>query len=332
MNISIGTKTDIGCVREANEDSFYIELPSRAEDSPDSPDGYALFVVADGMGGQVAGKEASETAVDTVKTRFAAIAKEGMSVEDIKKFITTSFLEANRAVFERGKAKDVEMGTTLTAALIDGQQAYLGHVGDSRAYHLRSREIRQVTADHTLAEDMVKRGKATQEEVSTAPMRSMLTRSIGTKEEVVVDPPLGIELEEGDVLVLCTDGLTNLVPEREILSTVHNTPDVQKACAKLVDMARQRGGHDNITVVAAEFGELQRIKGLGVRTRTVSVKSAKPGKEKKKRGVIIAFIGLLVAIFIFLAYLFVSYYIEEEQFYERPLPEEKADVEGAVSE
>ena len=315
MDISIGSKTDIGCVREANEDSFYIELPSKEEASPDT---YALLLVADGMGGQVAGKEASEMAVDVIKARFADISKAEMSIDDIKGFITATFHEANRAVFEKGTSKAVEMGTTLTAAFIDGNKVYLGHVGDSRAYHLRGREVRQVTEDHTLAEDMVKQGKATRQEASTSPMRSMLTRSIGTKEEVAIDPPVGIELEEGDVLVLCTDGLTNLVQEREILSTVHNTPDVKKACAKLVDMARKRGGHDNITVVAAEFGVLQRIKGLGIRAKTVAVKSAQSGKEKKRRGLLIGVLGILVVIFMFLAYLFVSYYVEQEGFYKRP--------------
>ena len=329
MNISIGKQTDIGCVREANEDSFYIELPSEAKASSDT---YALILVADGMGGQVAGKEASEMAVEIVKTRFAVTAKGEMSIDDIKGFITATFHEANRAVFEKGRTKAVEMGTTLTAAFIDGQQAYLGHVGDSRAYHLRGKEVRQVTEDHTLAEDMVKQGKATRQEASTSPMRSMLTRSIGTKEEVAIDPPVGIELEEGDVLLLCTDGLTNLVQEREILSMVHNTPDVQKACAKLVDMARKRGGHDNITVVAAEFGSLQRIKGLGIKAKTVSVQSAQSRKEKKRKGLLIAALGILVAIFMFLAYLFVFYYIEQEGFYKRPGIENETEVEGTSSQ
>jgi serine/threonine protein phosphatase PrpC len=326
VKISIGSKTDIGCVREVNEDSFYIELPSEA-----SSEKYALLLVADGMGGQVAGKEASETAVDVVKARFADTSKAEMSGEAIKEFILASFYEANWAVFEKGKAKAVEMGTTLTAAFIDGNKAYLGHVGDSRAYHLRGREIRQVTEDHTLAEDMVKQSKATREEVSTSPMRSMLTRAIGTKEEVAIDPPVGIELEEGDVIVLCTDGLTNLVEEREILSTVHNTSDVQKACTKLVDIARKRGGHDNITVVAAEFGARQRIKGLGIRAKTVSVQSAQSEKEKKRRGLLFTAIGILAAIFIFLAYLFVSYYRKQEGFYKRPTLEEKTDAEGDAS-
>ena len=329
MDISIGAKTDIGCVREANEDSLYSELPSGGRASSDH---YALLVVADGMGGQVAGKEASETSVDIVRARFTDQSKAELSVEAIKEFILTSFREANRAVFEKGKAKGVEMGTTLTAALVDGDKAYIGHVGDSRAYHLRGREIRQVTEDHTLAEDMVKQGKATREEVNTSPMRSMLTRSIGTKEEVIIDPPLGIELKEGDVLVLCTDGLTNLVEDHKILSVVHNTPHVRKACAKLVDMARKRGGHDNITVVAAEFGALQRIKGLGVRAKTVAVQSGQPGKVKKRRGFLFAAIGILVAIFILLAYLFVSYYVKQEGFYKRPAMEEKTEVEGVLSE
>jgi serine/threonine protein phosphatase PrpC len=325
MKIAIGKKTDIGRVREANEDSLYVELP---QEGTSSSERYTLLLVADGMGGQVAGKEASEAAVDVVQALFAAKAKTGRPLKDIRKFILDAFREANQAVFEKGKNKAAEMGTTLTAALIDNKNAYVGHVGDSRAYLLRGREIRQMTEDHTLAADMVKKGKATPEEMRTSPMRSMLTRSIGTKEEVVVDDPVGIELEEGDVLVLCTDGLTNLVEEQEMLSVVHNTTDVQKACDKLVDMARQRGGHDNITVIAAEFGDMQRIKGLGIRAKTIAVKAK---KRVKRKGIIIASIGLLVALFMFLTYLFISHYAEQERFYQRATGHGQADQDGGAA-
>jgi protein phosphatase len=326
MKISIGKKTDVGCVREANEDSFYMELPQEGAPQGGTSQGvagslnrYGLLIVADGMGGQVAGKEASETAVDVVKALFAAQAKTGKPLKDIKKFILDAFRGANQAVFKKGKAKKANMGTTLTTAFIDNQNAYIGHVGDSRAYHLRGREIRQVTEDHSLAEDMVKKGKATREEMRTSPMRSMLTRSIGTKEDVAIDDPVGIELEDGDVLVLCTDGLTNLVEEQEILSAVHNTADLQKACNKLVDMARKRGGHDNITVIAAEFGALKRINGLGIKAKTVLVKSV---KGAKKRGILIVAIGLLAAIFMLLTYLFVSHYMGQDRFYKAPATEQ----------
>src|SRR4030067_2541828 len=113
-------------------------------------------------------------------------------------------------------------------------------------------------------------------------MRSMLTRSIGTKEEVAVDDPIGIELVDGDCLVRCTDGLTNLLEDEEILSVVHNTADLQKACNKLVDMARARGGHDNITVVAAEFGALKRIKGLGIKAKRARGKRPRAGEERER--------------------------------------------------
>jgi len=336
MKISIGKRTDIGCVREANEDSFYVELPQEGAPQGAAPQGgadsanrYALLLVADGMGGQVAGKEASETAVEVVKALFVAKAKTGKPLKDIKKFILDAFRKANQAVFKKGEAQAANMGTTLTAAFIDNRNAYIGHVGDSRAYLLRGREIRQVTEDHSLAEDMVKKGKATREEVKTSPMRSMLMRSIGTKEEVVVDEPIGIELEDGDCLVLCTDGLTNLVEEQEILSVVHNTADPQKACNKLVDTARKRGGHDNITIVAAEFGALKRIKGLGIKAKTVAVKSARGVKRKR---ILIAAIGLLVALFIFLAYLLVSNYIGQDRFYKRPAEQGQTDVEGTPSQ
>jgi serine/threonine protein phosphatase PrpC len=331
MKISIGKQTDVGCVREANEDSFYVELPP--EEAPQggatSGNRYALLVVADGMGGQVAGKEASETAVEAVKTLFAtaiksdwaktATAKTGKPLQDIRRFLLDAFREANKAVFKKGEAKAVNMGTTLTTAFIVDHNAFIGHVGDSRTYHIRKREIRQVTEDHSLAEDMVKKGKATREEVRSSPMRSMLTRSIGTKEEVVVDDPVGIELEEGDCLVLCTDGLTNLVEDQEILSVVHNTVDRQKACNQLVDMARRRGGHDNITIVAAEIGALERIKGLGIKAKTVAMKSK---KGDKKRMILFAAIGLLVAVFIVLLYLLVSHYRGQDSFYKTPVTEQ----------
>ena len=342
MKISIGKKTDVGCVREANEDSFYVELPEEGapkggapQRGAEAPQGgppqrgtsqgvaasgnrYVLLIVADGMGGQVAGKEASETAVEVVKALFAAKAKTGKPLKDIKRFLVDAFREANKAVFKKGEAKAVNMGTTLTMAFIDNHNAFIGHVGDSRTYHIRGREIRQVTEDHSLAEDMVKKGKATREEVKTSPMRSMLTRSIGTKKEVAVDDPIGIELEDGDCLVLCTDGLTNLVEDQEILSAVHNTTDLQKACNKLVDMARKRGGHDNITIVAAEFGALERINGLGIKAKTVLMKSK---KGDKKRMILFAAIGLLAAIFVLLALLLVSHYSGQDRFYKTPSTE-----------
>ncbi len=345
MKISIGKQTDVGCVREANEDSFYVELPSEEALRGRSPQGgppqrgtsqgvaeagnrYALLIVADGMGGQVAGKEASETAVEVVKALFAtaiksdwaktAKAKTGRPLKDIKRFLVDAARDANKAVFKKGEAQAANMGTTLTMAFIADHNAFIGHVGDSRVYHVRKREIRQVTEDHSLAEDMVKKGKATREEVRTSPMRSMLTRSIGTKKEVTVDDPIGIELEDGDCLVLCTDGLTNLVEDQEILSAIHNTADLQKACNKLVDTARKRGGHDNITIVAAEFGALERIKGLGIKATTVVMKSK---KDDKKRMILFAAIGLLAAIFVLLALLLVSHYSGQDRFYKTPTTE-----------
>ncbi len=315
MIISIGKKTDVGCVREVNEDSYYVEIPQQV-DAPS--DGFSMLLVADGMGGQVGGKEASETAVDTIKAHFPKGVEPGEDIGDIEELIHSSFHRANQAVFEKGRTKNADMGTTLTAAFIRGETAYIGHVGDSRAYHIRGREIGQLTEDHTLAEDMVRKGKASREEVKDSPMRSMLTRSIGTGEEVTVDPPAQIDLQEGDVLLLCTDGLTNLVEEREMLSAIHNTPDVQAACDKLVDIARARGGHDNITVIAAEFGGLKRIRGLGIRAKTVSV------KRLKRRRFLIASICILVAVLLFLAYLFGSY-LRECWVYEPPLMQEETE-------
>lgn len=312
MHISIGKKTDIGCVREINEDCCFVEV-SR------NPGAQSLNVllVADGMGGQLGGEIASQTAVDTVKTLYLRNIRERQTTGDIGSFIISAFKEANHAVFEKGKSISAKIGTTLTAAFIKGATAYIGHIGDSRAYLIRERDMEQLTEDHTLAEDLVRKGKASNEEMKNSPMQNMLTRSIGSGEELIIDPPISVDLKSGDVLLLCTDGLTNLVEDREIISTIHNTPDVQAACDRLVDLAKERGGFDNITVVAAEFDKLKRIKGLGIRTKTISIR-----KRKRSRFLIIG-ISILAAILLVLIYL-ISFHSKEF------IPTKKPPIKGEI--
>ena len=298
MNIFTGKKTDIGCVREINEDRYFVEVSQNL-----GSQSHTILMVADGMGGQVGGEEASQTAVDTVETLYSRNIGGGKAIDDLKKFIISSFQEANRAVFGKGRSLSANIGTTLTAAFIKDTTAYIGHIGDSRAYVIREREIKRLTDDHTLAEDLVRKGKATSEEMGTSPMRNMLTRSIGTGEELIIDPPVSVELKSGDILLLCTDGLTSLVEDKEIISAIHNTMNVQTACEKLVDIAKERGGFDNITVVAAEFDKLKRIKGLGIRAKTISIK-----KRTRSRFLIIG-ISILTAILLFLIYL-IGFHLE----------------------
>ena len=232
MKVSIGAATDIGQVREGNEDSFLVVAP--------------LYAVADGMGGHRGGEVASSLALETVQGMFER--EEGSLADQV--------VEANRAVFDRSQNdRSVSgMGTTLTAALVDGSRVHLVHVGDSRAYLLRGGELAQLTEDHTLVHRMVMEGEISQEEAETHPHRSILTRALGVDESVQVDEG-DVEVSDGDRLLLCTDGLTGMVPEGQIREILLESADPQEAVEKLVKVANRAGGIDNITAVILDFSE-----------------------------------------------------------------------------
>ena len=249
MKVRAGVATDIGRVRQGNEDSFLVEPP--------------LYAVADGMGGHRGGDVASQLALETVERLFRE--GQGTLAEQIR--------EANRAVFHRS-AEDrnvAGMGTTLTAALVYEGGVHLAHVGDSRAYLLRAGSLRQLTNDHTLVGRMLRAGEITEAEAEVHPHRNVITRSIGTEPEVKVDER-DIGLIEGDRLLLCSDGLTNMVAEPQIQAILEATPtNPQEAADRLVRAANRAGGVDNITVVVLDLvgdgddgAEL-----LGVPTKTI---------------------------------------------------------------
>ena len=229
MKIEAGVASDIGRVREGNEDSYLIEPP--------------LYAVADGMGGHRGGEVASQLALETVERLF----HEGRGT------LTEQIREANRAVFSRSAAdrKVTGMGTTLTAAMI---QDDLAHVGDSRAYLLRAGAFRQLTEDHTLVGKMVKAGEITPAEADVHPHRNVVTRALGTEPDLEVDE-LDLGLLEGDRILLCSDGLTNMVTEEQIQAILTSTPDPQDAADRLVRAANRAGGLDNITVVVLDVAE-----------------------------------------------------------------------------
>ena len=189
MRVSVGAATDIGQVREGNEDSYLLVAP--------------LYAVADGMGGHRGGEVASSLALETVQGLF----------ERHEGTLSDQVVQANRAVFERSQNdRSVSgMGTTLTAALIDGDEVHFVHVGDSRAYLLRDGQLTQLTEDHTLVHRMVVEGEITPAEAETHPHRSILTRALGVDENVEVDEG-EVEVQGGDRILLCTDGLTGMVP------------------------------------------------------------------------------------------------------------------------
>jgi protein phosphatase len=226
MRIEVGHATDIGRVRERNEDAILIDPP--------------LYVVADGMGGHRGGQVASRVALEALESLTAE--GNGTLPENVH--------GANKAVWDRSVEDDrlAGMGTTLTAARIDGASALIAHVGDSRAYLLRDGELRQLTDDHTLVARMVKSGEISESEAEVHPHKNVLTRALGTDEEVQVDEDT-IDLVDGDRLLLCSDGLTGMVTEDQIQAILENSEQPQQAADRLVKAANRAGGIDNISVV-----------------------------------------------------------------------------------
>ncbi len=223
--------SDTGRRRRRNEDTYVVAPP--------------LFAVADGMGGAQAGEVAS---------RLAASALEGGDSDGLEgpARIDALIQEANRRVFDRASTDPSAsgMGTTMTVAVVEGMTVAIGHVGDSRAYLVRGERMEQLTEDHSLVNELLKSGKLSEEEAHVHPQRSVITRAVGTDPDVDVDG-FTIEGEEGDVFLLCSDGLTDMVSDEEILELVHaNRDHLDRAVKALVAAANRGGGEDNITAVA----------------------------------------------------------------------------------
>jgi protein phosphatase len=230
--------TDTGRKRRRNEDAYVCEPP--------------LFAIADGMGGAQAGEVASRLAA-------AALKESGAKTLGGEERISDLIQEANRRVYDRSSTdpNTSGMGTTITVALVENGNVAFGHVGDSRAYLIRDGRMEQVTEDHSLVNELMKSGKLSREEAETHPQRSVITRALGTDPDVDADT-FTIEAKSGDVFLLCSDGLTDMVGEREILELVElNRQDIDAALKSLVKAANRSGGEDNITVVAFEIAESQ---------------------------------------------------------------------------
>lgn len=212
---------------------------------------HALAIVADGMGGHQAGDVASELAVEAFREATQASVASTLSGAEAELLIRQAILQANEVVY--GIASQNEqyhnMGTTVVAALIQGEQGVIGHIGDSRAYQIRDDAMHQITEDHTLVNELLRSGQITAEEAANHPRRNVLTRALGTEANVEVDL-LKIDWRPGDVLLLCSDGLSNMVDDAGILETIRMPDlDLDAKAARLVELALQAGGDDNITVV-----------------------------------------------------------------------------------
>ena len=251
MQISSGGATHVGMVRTNNEDCFRI-VPS-----------LQLYVLADGMGGEAHGEVASSLAVETVvkhclegqenpTAQLFGEAKPGLTPRTQR--VLSAIHLANEKVFQSAEDHPEQqgMGATLTVAWIADSQLSIGHVGDSRIYLLRSGALQQLTSDHSLVAEQVRRGILTASEAEQSNLQSVLLRALGTQPEVEVDSE-EVALFPGDVLLLCSDGLTRMVTEPEIAGALQSEPQPQQAAEKLVALANESGGIDNVTVVVVSL-------------------------------------------------------------------------------
>jgi protein phosphatase len=225
-----GASTDVGRLRQSNEDALLMADP--------------VYAVADGMGGARAGEVASAMAVAALHGFRGGEQQLAEAIEDV-----------NRRIHQaaRGDASLQGMGTTLTAAMVEGDTLVIAHVGDSRAYVLRAGHLHQITDDHSLVGELIRRGALTPEEAERHPQRSVITRALGAEEAVDVDV-LRFPLEDGDLLLLCSDGLTGMVGDAELTRILRAGGDLDALARACIDAANRAGGEDNVTAVLVRFG------------------------------------------------------------------------------
>ena len=250
LDVRIGARTDLGRMRENNEDKFeFFE--------PEEPELLAvkgcMYAVADGMGGHASGQVASELALKTVlKTYYAD------PDDDVVKSLEAAIRAANSFIYDAATAiaEREGMGTTCTVLILRNDEMFVGHIGDSRMYLIRDGEIKQVTDDHSWVAEQVRRGALTEEEARFSPFRNVITRSLGMGPDVEVDTSRD-KVKKDDVFVLCSDGLSGYVTDPEILEIASgSSPAV--AATKLVDRANESGGGDNVTVVVVAVRDIQK--------------------------------------------------------------------------
>lgn len=242
LAVKVAGRTDVGCVRANNEDNFGFD--SR----------YGIFVVCDGMGGQAAGEVASKMGVDIMLDYFrklgSAASDHGPAVQPASgaESLASAIQLANRMIFDAGKDQNGQagMGSTIVAALLRGNALSIAHVGDSRIYLIRHGAIQQLTQDHSLVMEQVRRGYITLEQAQNSELQNIILRALGSEESVEADIEDLLTLP-GDLLLMTSDGLTRHLKDEEILAIVRRSHNLDSACNELVETAKQRGGDDNIT-------------------------------------------------------------------------------------
>lgn len=237
--MQIFSKTDRGRVRTDNQDAYF--AGKITDDS-------VFAVVCDGMGGANAGNVASELAVRHISEYVIRSYRDGMDMTDTEKTLKNAIVSANISLYDKAvnNAELAGMGTTAVAAFVKDGTAVIAHVGDSRIY-LVNGEIKQLTRDHSVVQSLIESGKITPEDAKVHPRKNVITRALGAEEDVAVDSDC-LNLLNGDTLLLCSDGLTNFLDDKDILTVFQNN-DISAVAERLVEEANKNGGGDNITVV-----------------------------------------------------------------------------------
>lgn len=241
LKFDVAALSDVGCKRSNNEDSFGYDASAR------------IFVVCDGMGGLAAGEVASGTAVQELLSSFN---QSGGQNSGYEQRLYHSIIHANHRVFALAQSRDElrGMGTTLVSACVDGRKLVIGNVGDSRAYFLRDGDCIQITHDHSYVAEQVRKGAMTPEDAGSSPLQSLITRAVGTADQVEPDI-FTADIEDGDTLLLTTDGLTRYADSDMIAGLVFASADLEEACRALIGVALQQGAVDNVTCMLVRWAE-----------------------------------------------------------------------------
>jgi len=239
--MEIYADTDVGRVRNANQDAFYIS---------EENDNYKLCILADGMGGYTGGEVASRlaciSAAEYIKQNFQN--EKQYTKEELQELIKEAMQYSNRVVYEKSQEEQEleQMGTTVEICLIYNNRAYIGHIGDSRIYRIRQGIMRKITLDHSYVQKLVKDGTITKEEAINHPKKNMLMKALGCEE--FIEPDVMVKgFNPGDIILICSDGLTNMIAEAEIHNIINQ--DRENAVTKLIAKANELGGYDNITAI-----------------------------------------------------------------------------------
>lgn len=251
LKVKEGRATDVGVVRDHNEDN--VAVMGKALLSGKIPMSYGIYIVADGMGGHAAGEDASDLAINAAMDALqkAAGALQQADGGQMREIVKQACLAANQAVYSERSRRGSDMGTTLVAALRIGDRVAVGNIGDSRAYKINASEIRPITVDHSLVQRLIDTGQISPAEARSHPQRNLIYKVVGDKPTIEPDV-FDVRMQPGDHLLLCSDGLWEMVEDPVIWQTVLSQQDPQLACDQLIGLANQAGGEDNITVIIVQ--------------------------------------------------------------------------------